>query len=212
LAERANIRPWRNELNAIVSENPGVAPSISEDLWGCAILERDVAAAERALATIPPEGIQGYWGEVCPREWYVGYTARIFNRSETARAAFAASRAILEKQLREKPDNGLTWTLLGQVKAALGEKQEAIEAGQRACELWPLSREQRWGLRTLRHLAMIYAWVGEKGLSLEELKLSASVPGGVQYGFLKLSPNWDSLRGDPRFEKIASSLAPKAAL
>ncbi len=49
---------------------------------------------------------------------------------------------------------------------------------------------------------MIYAWVGEKDLALEELELSASVPGGVQYGLLKLSPNWDSLRGDPRFEKI----------
>ena len=209
LAERADIRPWRNELNAIVSENPGAAPSISEDLWCCAILERDVAAAERALATIPPEGIQAYFGAVEPREWYVGYTARIFDRPETARAAFAAARAILEKQLRENPDNALTWSFLGQVKAALGEKQEAIEAGQRACELWPLSREPRWGLRTLRHLAMIYAWVGEKDLALQQLSLYAGQPSFVDYGELKLDPDWDPLRGDPRFEKIVASLAPK---
>jgi cell wall assembly regulator SMI1 len=26
---------------------------------------------------------------------------------------------------------------------------------------------------------------------------------------LKLHPNWDSLRGDPRFEKIITDLAPK---
>jgi cytochrome c-type biogenesis protein CcmH/NrfG len=58
----------------------------------------------------------------------------------------AAARAILEKQLRENPDNALTWTFLGGVKAALGEKQEAIEAGQRACELWPLSRERAGAL------------------------------------------------------------------
>ena len=82
-----------------------------------------------------------------PREWCVGYTARIFDRHHMARAAFAAARAILEKQLREKPDNALNWTLLGRVKAALGEKQEAIEAGQRACELWPLSREPGWALK-----------------------------------------------------------------
>ena len=62
--ERADTRPWRNELNAIVSENPGIAPTISEDLWVCAIFERDVAAAERALATIPREGIPGYLGFV----------------------------------------------------------------------------------------------------------------------------------------------------
>jgi len=211
LAERADIQPWRNELNAIVSENPDAAPSISEDLWSCAIVERDVAAAERALATIPPEGIQAYFGAVEPREWYVGYTARIFDRPETARSALTAARAILEKQLREKPDNALTWTFLGEVKAALGEKQEAIEAGQHACELWPLSREPRWGLRTLRYLAMIYAWVGEKDLALQQLSLYAGQPFFVDYGELKLSPDWDPLRGDPRFEKIVASLTPKAA-
>ena len=205
LAERADIRPLRNELNAIVSENPGAA----KDLWYCAMLERDVAAAERALAAIPPEGTQGYLGGVLPREWNVGYTARIFDRPETARSAFTAARAILEKQLREKPDNALTWTFLGQAKAALGEKQEAIEAGQRACELWPLSREPRWGLRTLRHLAVIYAWVGEKDLALQQLSLYAGQPSFVDYGELKLDPDWDPLRGDPRFEKIVASLAPK---
>jgi hypothetical protein len=29
------------------------------------------------------------------------------------------------------------------------------------------------------------------------------------YGQLKLLPTWDPLRGDPRFEKIVASLAPK---
>ena len=29
------------------------------------------------------------------------------------------------------------------------------------------------------------------------------------YGALKLMPLWDPLRGDPRFEKIVDSLAPK---
>jgi len=208
-SERADIRPWRKELNAILSENPGAAPSLSEDLWVCAIIERDAAAADRALATIPPGGIKGYLGLVWPREWYVGYTARTFDRPETARAAFAAARVNLEKQLREKPDNGLTWSLLGLVKAALGEKREAIEAGQRACELWPLSKEQRWGLRTLRLLAMIYAWVGEKDLALQQLSLYAGQPSFVDYGDLKLNPDWDPLRSDPRFEKIVASLAPK---
>jgi hypothetical protein len=32
---------------------------------------------------------------------------------------------------------------------------------------------------------------------------------GVTYGELKQSPDWDSLRGDPRFEQITTSLAPK---
>ena len=31
----------------------------------------------------------------------------------------------------------------------------------------------------------------------------------LSYGALKLLPFWDPLRGDPRFEKIVESLAPK---
>ena len=31
----------------------------------------------------------------------------------------------------------------------------------------------------------------------------------LSYGVLKLLPFWDPLRGDPRFEKIVASLAPK---
>ena len=34
----------------------------------------------------------------------------------------------------------------------------------------------------------------------------------VSYGALKLLPFWDPLRGDPRFEKIVASLAPKEAV
>jgi hypothetical protein len=37
------------------------------------------------------------------------------------------------------------------------------------------------------------------------------LPAGAfdSYGALKLLPYWDPLRGDPRFEKIVASLAPK---
>jgi hypothetical protein len=50
---------------------------------------------------------------------------------------------------------------------------------------------------------------GDKNLAFEQLAISAQNPGGVTYGDLKLNPVWDTLRGDPRFEKIVASLAPK---
>jgi hypothetical protein len=34
-------------------------------------------------------------------------------------------------------------------------------------------------------------------------------PSTVSYGELKLMPWWDALRGEPCFEKIVNSLAPK---
>lgn len=207
--ERADVLPWRMELEAILAQDPSAAPDLSEDLWSCAILERDLAAAERALAAMPPEARRGIFGYVVPREWRVGYTAWVFNRPEAGRAALTAARAILEKQLGEQPDNGLNWALLGRVNAALGEKQDAIAAGQHACELLPLSKEPLWGLNPRKQLAAIYACVGEKDLALQQLGSYADQPNFVNYGELKLDPDWDPLRGDPRFEKMIADLAPE---
>jgi hypothetical protein len=47
---------------------------------------------------------------------------------------------------------------------------------------------------------------------LQQLEVSVHTPAPasvVSYGELKLLPLWDPLRGDPRFEKIVDSLAPK---
>jgi hypothetical protein len=46
-------------------------------------------------------------------------------------------------------------------------------------------------------------------LALEQLEAVARIPGGPSYGQLRLDPMWDPLRGDPRFEEIVASLAPK---
>jgi hypothetical protein len=61
----------------------------------------------------------------------------------------------------------------------------------------------------ITNLADIYALTGEKDLALERLARVSNLPFGPSYGDLRLDPDWDSLRGDPRFEKIVASLAPK---
>ena len=208
-SERADIRPFRAELNALVAKDPGAVSQFADKLWNCAFLERDATAADRALAAMPPEGYRAYFGALLPKEWYVGHTARLFNRPDVARQAFAAVCAILEKHLREAPDDGLSWSFLGRARAALGEKQQAIAAGRHACDVWPLSKEPVWGLEALLQLAKIYAAVGEKDLAIQQLSACAEQSSFTDYGDLKLSPYWDPLRDDPRFEKMVASLAPK---
>jgi hypothetical protein len=44
---------------------------------------------------------------------------------------------------------------------------------------------------------------------LEQLDIVSKLPFGPSYGELRLDSDWDALRGDPRFEKIVTSLAPK---
>jgi hypothetical protein len=67
------------------------------------------------------------------------------------------------------------------------------------------------GTRTLVYSAMIAAWAGDKNLACEQLANALRHPVLTSYGDLKLLPFWDPLRGDPRFEQIVASLAPKQA-
>ena len=64
----------------------------------------------------------------------------------------------------------------------------------------------------LQYFAITVAWAGDKELALQQLEtgLRALVVSQLlSYGALKLLPFWDPLRGDPRFEKLVASLAPK---
>ena len=208
-SERADLGPWRAELDAVLAERAGAARDVAEELFSCALLERDRGAMERALAAIPPEGVVGAADTVWPREWYIAVTAKFSNQPEAARTAFSGARSILEETLHDQPDYAFAWSLLGRVEAALGNKEKAIEAGRRACELLPLDREPTSGVKPLNDLARIYAAVGEKDQALEILSSYLGQIGFTDYGHLKLEPDWDPLRGDQRFEKIVASLAPK---
>ena len=50
---------------------------------------------------------------------------------------------------------------------------------------------------------------GDKDLVCEQLATAIRYPSPLSYGRLKLLPFWDPLRGDPRFESIVASIAPK---
>jgi tetratricopeptide (TPR) repeat protein len=117
--------------------------------------------------------------------------------------------SIEDKIVQEQPDYAPAWSMLGLIDAGLGHKADAISEGRRACELLPLSKDSWEGPSYIINLAIIYSWLGEKDSALEQLDLSVKNPGGISYGELKFQPYWDSLRSDPRFQKILDSLAPK---
>jgi hypothetical protein len=111
---------------------------------------------------------------------------------------------------RNQPDYAAGLSVLGLLDAGLGRKEDAIREGRRAVELLPISKDSINGTSLVENLAIIYAWTGEADLALEKLLLLASIPASVSYGHLRLRPEWDPLRNDPRFANIIASLAPKA--
>jgi hypothetical protein len=103
--------------------------------------------------------------------------------------------------------------LFAVLDAGLGRKEDAIREGQQAVDLMPIAKDSYWGPEQVKNLALVYAWTGERDLALNELEIVAKIPvgggNGATYGDLKFNPRWDSLRGDPRFDKIVA--AAKAA-
>ncbi|PYK40536.1 MAG: hypothetical protein DME60_07845, partial [Verrucomicrobia bacterium] len=126
-----------------------------------------------------------------------------------AHAAFSAARVPQEEAVRARPDDGGALCVLGLIDAALGRKEEALREGRRAVDLLPLAKNALDGPDVLYSYAVICAWTGERDLAIEQLQALAKMPAGAHYGDLRLDPDWDPLRGDPRFEKIVASLAPQ---
>jgi len=138
-----------------------------------------------------------------------GILARMSNDDNKAHAAFVAARADQEKIVQAQPNYGPALCVLGLIDAGLGRKEDALREGRRAVELLPAEKDAINGPLMIEYLAMIAGWVGGKDLACEQLPIAIRPPSPISYGQLKLLPFWDPLRGDPRFEQIVASLAPK---
>src|SRR5262249_16260507 len=139
------------------------------------------------------------------RPFVEGVIARMANDEQHAQLAFNAARAEQEKIVLARPDYGPAWWVLGVIDAALGREEEACREGRRAVELLPVEKDSINGLHIIVYFAMIAAWVGEKDLACEQLATAVRYPGSgvaLSYGYLKLDPQWDPLRGEPCFEGV----------
>ncbi|PYL51053.1 MAG: hypothetical protein DMF33_11420 [Verrucomicrobia bacterium] len=175
-----------------------------------AMLDGNYAEAERVLIASPRQDFQDIdFSFYFPKSWYRAMVARAKGDSAGAMAAFRECREILAQRLIVKPEHARTIAVLAQVDAGLGQKDLAISEAQHAIDLMPISKDIYDGALVLEGLAQVYTWSGDRDRALELLQKLLTMPGYTNYGRLKLHPLWSPLRGDPRFEKIVTSLAPK---
>jgi TolB-like protein/predicted Zn-dependent protease len=205
----ANMAPLRATLNTIEAEGPTSAAEVADISFRTALRERDPAAAARALANISSEVYAKEADHPVPRAWHEGLLAKLRQDAPAAHAAFMAARAATDKLVRAQPGSARPLSMLALIDAELGDKEKAIQEGRNACDILPVSKDAMISILLITNLARIYALTGEKDLALEQLDIVSKIPCGPSYGELRLDPEWDSLRGDPRFEKIVASLAPK---
>src|SRR6266481_3773884 len=209
---KADTQPLHQTIDAILAQGPGAIVSAAVIWFFCALAERDPAAAERALVALGDNPCGGEDAIILSRSFGEGLLARMNKDEVKARIAFEAARAQQEKIVQAQPDYGPALCVLGLIDAVLGRKDLALDEGRRAIALTPLQKDFVNGRLVLQYFAITAAWAGDKELALQQLEAGLRAPAAsymLSYGALKLLPFWDPLRGDPRFEKIVASYAPK---
>jgi tetratricopeptide (TPR) repeat protein len=123
-------------------------------------------------------------------------------------AEFGAARNQLLQKVQAHPENPYFLSVLAQIDAYLGRKQDAIEEAKRAVQIMPVSKDGSNGPKLVNDLAQVYALTNERDLAFQTLDVAIKLPASeLSYGELKLDPNWDSIRTDPRFDKLLAQLA-----
>ena len=114
------------------------------------------------------------------------------------------AKKALEEQLRNAPEDAQRHSLLGLALAYLDRKDEAIREGTRGCELLPVTKDALTGAYLQHQLARIYTLVGEPVKAIDTLEPLLRIPYFLSPGWLRIDPNFDSLRANPRFQKLAA--------
>ena len=203
---RADLRPFQAFLAEYTAKHPSAAGEL-EDI-NYALCERAPEAISRTLAAYPQDG-NVYNGIKYPRASWEGVVARWHGEKGKASLAFAEAKRQVEEVAAKQPDFPAALSLLGLIDAGLERKDDALREARRACGLLPMTADAVDGVAYAAILAQVYVWTGEKDLALDQLANVERVPNLLSYGYLKLQPLWDPLRGDTRFEKLVASLAPK---
>jgi eukaryotic-like serine/threonine-protein kinase len=144
------------------------------------------------------DGDRGIWS-ICLAQAYAfqGDSLNVRSHSEEARKAF-------EEQARLSPEDPQRHVELGLALAYLGRKEEAIREGRRGVELGPVSKDATNGPYVQHQLARIYILVGEPEKALDQLEPLLKIPYWLSPGWLKIDPNFDPLRNNPRFQKLVA--------
>ncbi|MFZ5981664.1 MAG: protein kinase domain-containing protein [Candidatus Zixiibacteriota bacterium] len=129
-------------------------------------------------------------------------TLEILQRNYEALVYLDSARDVMENMTVNNPDNAVYQGLIGKVYACLNEKEKAIAAAQRAVELQPVSQDALDGTDRIWDLAVVYASLGEIDQAVDRLDTLMQIPSQLSVNWLKIAPEFLSLRDHPRFKAL----------
>jgi hypothetical protein len=85
---------------------------------------------------------------------------------------------------------------------------QAIEAGQTAIELLPLSKDAFYGVSPLLEMALIYDLLGESDLAIDHLEMVLAIPNFFTTEFMKRDVRYKNIRTNNRYEDLIARYSP----
>lgn len=196
---------WKGDFQRIEDElarAPAIADAEGDiTMWrtGMKVLQRQYDRAIQVLNESPRTEFQNGF---IPKSLLLGQIYYLKQDKERAEKFLQEARRSEEAAMREKPEDAYRHAALGPIYAMLGLREDAIREGKRAIELVPESKDAFEGPDHLVDLARIHALLGENDEAFPLLDHALSIPSGLSVGGLKLDPDWDKLRSDPRFAAL----------
>jgi len=177
--------------------------------WELYMLERDFAGAEKLLVDFPLQDFPPPHNGL--KTFFFARIALAKGDLATARALFEKARPAYEAAVQDHPGEPRFLARLGLLYAYLGRNEDALRESRRAVDLVAendaIDRPRYSG-----NLALVYALTGEtdEAITLVEQLLTTPTGPEDQITITELrSWRWDSLRSNPRFQKILAGPEPK---
>jgi serine/threonine-protein kinase len=201
---KGDVAPMRSALAAL---EPG-SDAYAGNATGYFYLywwSRDFANALRIAQNNSDEDWSDTANIALPRLLFVAWAQQAVNDPKAAET-YAAVRKTATAVVAQKDERADPHLTLAFAAAGLGEKDEAIREGRRTAELLPPSRDALSGAAVQVYLAQIYVRVGNYDDAFDALRGTLPLFSGnaVSASLLKLDPNWDPIRSDPRFAQLVA--------
>jgi TolB-like protein/Flp pilus assembly protein TadD len=184
--------------------------------WDVSLMDRDVVAAQKALAACQLDTIASQTGVPLPKSYLQACVDLVRGDAAKARTEFETARPFIEKIVVNSPQDGTRRAQLGLLYAFLGRKEDALREGQRAMELKPITHDVIEGAVVEDFYTLTCARLGESDKAISRIQRLLTTPFAVDYADesitlsdLRQRWEWDPLRKDPRFQKILAEPEPK---
>jgi tetratricopeptide (TPR) repeat protein len=142
-----------------------------------------------------------------PAAWAItqAQASRFAGDASGARKYAEQARRAIDEQLRSTPDDPSLHAVRGLALAYLGQNDEALREGERAVALGGPAQNAESGPYHLHQLVRIEIEVGEHEKALDHLDELLKIPYYLTPAWLKIDPNFDPLRNNPRFQKLVAA-------